>query len=216
MEVTPDAAIRFHFPARVKRLALWVLLPALLAARSWAHDATELTTRVYLTTNFIEVHVTVAAPTAMLLLNADEHPVAALASRADLEDARSFLNAAAGELFEMTSAGKPLIALATNVELSVEDHIEIRITYPRPGAGQLRFNAVHLRKLPAGEPYGALLTVVDLSNNIFLTQKLLTAKDPSLDVIVSPLPPARPPAQPRADREFPSPSRAREIRFRCS
>ena len=80
--------------------------------------------------------------------------------------------------------------METNVTKSVEDHIEVKLIYPRPAAGPLRFDAVQLAKLPADEPYGAFVTVVDLADNVFLGQQLLTARDHSFEVNVPALPPA--------------------------
>jgi hypothetical protein len=187
----------WKYPGR----AAVLLTFCLSLVQAFAHDPTELTTGVYLRTNCLEVRVTVAAETAMLLLAADGHGVDALSSSADLERARPALNACAAGLFRISAAGKLLTAQETNVTLSVEDHIEMTLIYPRPVPGLLRFEAVHLKKLPADEPYGAVVTVVDMGNKVFLAQKLLKADDPSLELKAPPPPPADSPgpaAKPRS------------------
>jgi hypothetical protein len=170
-------------------------------AKSFAHDPTELTTAVYLRNDCLEVRVTVAAQTVMRLLAADGQSVEALSSSADLDRARAALNTCAAGLFRVSAAGKLLTAQETNVTLSVEDHIEMKLVYPRPQPGLLRLDAVHLKKLPADEPYGAVVTAVDMGTKVFLAQKLLKADDPSMELKTPPPPPSgnspAPPAKPR-------------------
>jgi hypothetical protein len=181
-------------PARVilialsQRLGAVACLLAFSLSAAFGHDNTEVTTKVYLRTNCLEVRVTLAAPTAKLLLEADGHSDANLSSPAEVIEARPLLAACAAQLFRISSGGKDLALTVTNVAPSVEDHIEVKLIYPRPAAGTLRFEAVHLTKLPTDQPYGALVTVVDLANNVFLSQQLLTARDHSLEVKVPALP----------------------------
>jgi len=190
-------------PARVilialsQRLGAVACLLAFSLSAAFGHDNTEVTTKVYLRTNCLEVRVTLAAPTAKLLLEADGHSDANLSSPAEVIEARPLLAACAAQLFRISSGGKDLALTVTNVAPSVEDHIEVKLNYPRPAAGLLRFDAVHLTKLPANEPYGALVTVVDLAGNEFLCQQLLTARDRSLEVKVPAwLPTSAAPASP--------------------
>ncbi len=168
------------------------------ATAASGHDSFEITTDVYLRTNSLELRVTLAAQTARHLLAADGHGVAALATVADLEGARPLLAASAVELIAVSAANRPLVALQTNVALSVEDHLEFKLIYPRPDPGVLRFNATGLKKLPADEPYGALLTVVDVANGKFLGQKLLTLREPSFEVRIAAPPPAGSSVRPAA------------------
>ncbi|HTD87117.1 MAG TPA: hypothetical protein VK850_11120 [Candidatus Binatia bacterium] len=186
----------WKFPGRLAVLLFFCLS----LAKSFAHDPTELTTGVYLRNDCLEVRVTVAAQTVLRLLAADGQSVAALSSSADVDRARSALNACAAGLFRVSAAGKLLTAQETNVTLSVEDHIEMKLVYPRPEPGLLRLDAVHLKKLPADEPYGAVVTAVDMGTKVFLAQKLLKADDPSLELKTPPAPPANstaPAAKPR-------------------
>jgi hypothetical protein len=62
------------------------------------------------------------------------------------------------------------------------------LTYPRPAPGTLRVNAIHLKKLPEGDPYGAAVTAVDLANNVALGQQLLTTSEPVFEARVSGVP----------------------------
>src|SRR5690242_16990088 len=58
---------------------------------AFAHDASEITTRAFLRTNALELRLTIAASTAMAMAEADGHRVAALATAADVDAARTSL-----------------------------------------------------------------------------------------------------------------------------
>lgn len=192
-----SAIVILVFPSRC--LGLIVALLALSLAAAFGHDSTEITTKAYVRTNCLELRLTLAAQTAELLVAADGHSVTNLSTAADVAAARPWLADSAARLFRIFSSDKSLVAVETNVTKSVEDHIEVKLIYPRPAAGPLRFDAVQLAKLPADEPYGALVTVVDLADNVFLGQQLLTARDRSFEVNVPASPPASstPVASPR-------------------
>jgi hypothetical protein len=173
-----------------QRLGVIAVLLALPLTAAFGHDSTEITTKAYVRTNCLELRLTLAAQTAELLIAADGHSLTNLSTAADVAAARPWLADSVARLFRIFSSDKSLVAVETNVTKSVEDHIEVKLIFPRPAAGPLRFDAVQLAKLPADEPYGALVTVVDLVVNVFLGQQLLTAHDRSFEVNVPALPPA--------------------------
>src|ERR1051326_8997021 len=105
----------------VRRFVAVAVALAVSLSVARAHDPTELTSKAYLRTNSLEVRVTLAASTVMLLLKADGHEVSGLSNDADLESVRTFLNTCAAGLFQISAGGKVLVATETNVTLSVED-----------------------------------------------------------------------------------------------
>jgi hypothetical protein len=162
-----------------------MLVVSLFASSAAAHDANEITTRVYLQTNRLEVRLTIAASTARLMVQADGHDVADLDNAEEFGRARSLLAASAARLLQISADGKPLTPLETEVRRSVEDHLEFKVIYPRPAPGSLRLNAIRLNQLPSDQTYGALVTVVDVVNQVFLSQKLLNTADPIMDLKIS-------------------------------
>jgi hypothetical protein len=167
--------------AWIPRLA--VLLISLSPLLAFGHDPYEITTRVFLRTNSLEVRMTLAAGTAQLLLATNGSP-SAPATQSDLEAVRPALTKCAAEFLRVSSAGQPLAVQETKMSFSVEDHVEFVVTYARPVPGLLRLEAVQFAKLPVNEPYGAVLTAVDLAHNLVLGQKLLTARDPAFEAKV--------------------------------
>jgi hypothetical protein len=60
------------------------------------------------------------------------------------------LRAAAADLFEITSAGKPLKLTSAEVTISGDADITFRLVYPRPAAGSLGFVGHYLFQLVDG------------------------------------------------------------------
>ncbi|MEO5960822.1 MAG: hypothetical protein ABIZ49_07400 [Opitutaceae bacterium] len=90
-------------------------------------------------------------------------------------------------LFVLTSQRKPLPVRKVVVELTEENDVLFRVTYPRPLPGPLHFHAAFLQKL--GEGYGGILEVADTSGN-HLGWEQLSAENPNYEVKV--LPPSAP------------------------
>jgi hypothetical protein len=180
-------------PMNSRTLRLAVFLFSLAPFLVFGHDPYEITTRVFLCTNSLEVRMTLAAGTAQTLIATNGSPAPTAVGQAELEALRPSLTKCAEEFFRVSSAHHPLIAQETKMTFSVEDHVEFALSYPRPGPGLLRLEAAGLAKLPDNEPFGAVLTAVDLVNNRVLGQKLLTARDPAFEVEpAAPLKDARP------------------------
>jgi hypothetical protein len=78
-----------------------------------------------------------------------------------------------------------------------EDDLDLRVVYPEPGPGALRFDALQLKRL-ADPTYGATLTVT--GPGVFLGQKVLRARDPALEMRFVPAPVNVPPGPPSAFR----------------
>jgi hypothetical protein len=156
-----------------------------------AHDPYETSAKAYLRTNHLELRLTLTARTAEMLMAKKGITVSGLAAPAIFQTNHPALKQCAAELFRISAAGKPLIASNTNAVLAVEDHIEIGLMYPRPGPGLLRFEAILFSHLPADEPYGAELIVLDLAENVVLGQKLLTAAEPLFEAELAPQPSAK-------------------------
>jgi len=151
----------------------WCLLLA-SGVLAWAHDPFEGTATVRLRTNSIDLAITLNGSTAMSLCD-DEDLKSARYGPEVFENNLAAFRKSAGSLFEISVAGNRLAAFETNAFLGKENDAEYRLRYPRlPGVINLK--ADYLGRLPR-EGYGAMLTVLDMENNVVVGQKLLTGGD---------------------------------------
>jgi hydrogenase/urease accessory protein HupE len=97
------------------------------------------------------------------------------------------LERCARELYVITDAGAPLRPERTQVILTEENDVETTLLYPLPTTGPLRFDAVHLKRLP-DPTYGATLTVS--AERVLFGQQLLRASESTLEVDISGGPPS--------------------------
>lgn len=162
-------------------LFLLVTLGAGLASR--AHDPYEITARATLKTNSMELRLIFDAR-AVEKFVADTESRPQLRSTGALEVEKARVSKVLARLVQVRSAEKPLMSLVTNVSAKAEEHIDCVLTFARPAAGQLEFDASDLKKLSGEEPYGVVLTVIDLPNNEVLGQQVLSAANPVFRVSV--------------------------------
>lgn len=157
----------------VRRILLVVTLMFAAAAR--AHDPYEITSVVYVRSNVIELFVEMEFPTAMNL--AGTPPVRDVAILSQFETAQAQLRTLAGSFFEFTAGNNTVLALTTNVELGVENHIRFQVNYAATPYRPLQFTARGLRG-SMDSPYGTSLTVLDMVNQKVLGQTTLFADSP--------------------------------------
>ena len=159
----------------------------LLASRVlvWAHDPFEGTITVRLRTNSIDLAITLNSSTAMSLCE-DVDLKSARFSPEVFENNLTTFQKSAGSLYEVSVAGNQLAAFETNAFLGQENDAEYRLRYPRP-PGAVNLKAAYLERLPR-EGYGAVLTVLDMENNVVVGQKLLTGGDFAFEAPESPMP----------------------------
>jgi hypothetical protein len=137
-----------------------------------AHDAFESSTIMRLQADTIELEVTMAAQTAIALVQG-ERPAGRLEPE-DFPAWRAGLTDSAGLLFDVSVGGKPLPLRKVDVGLTIEADVEFRLLYPRPAAGPVEFVARHVQHLGYG--YGSTLSF-DFSGAIAPPMKLLMADD---------------------------------------
>jgi hypothetical protein len=123
----------------------------------------------------VELTVTLSRGTAL----AAAGPAAAGHSLADpsrFPAERPLLLAAAAGLFELTGDGARLELREAEVGLTVENDVEYRLVYPRPGRGPLAFRAALLTVLE-DPTYGATFSLADEQGR-WMGSKLLGIDDP--------------------------------------
>ncbi len=136
-----------------------------------AHDPYDAFTSATLHPDRLELIFTIAASTAVRLVDS-EVSLPALTPAHWLELRPRFQRTGA-TLFELTAKGKPLKPREVAVELSDENDLIFHIVYPRPEAGTLVFYAAYLKKL--GDGYGSILEFNDPSGRNLGWEQLLWA-----------------------------------------
>ena len=159
-------------------LIFLVAFPFISPAR--AHDPFEAFHSVTLHPDRLELVVTMAQATALKLIDPTAK-IPALTSD-NLAAHRPRLVRAAALLFILTSARKQLTVRAANIELTDENDLIFRVTYPRPGP--LYLSAAYLRRL--GDGYGGILEVNDSLDKNLGWEQLLWAH-PNFEISIPPL-----------------------------
>jgi len=173
----------------------------LLAGRAArAHDPFEITTDAHVSEGgTLTLHTTMSLPTASrACLDGTGAPVTA--REFALLVAR--FEACARGSYDVRAGGASLRPLGARAALTVEEDVEMWVTFPRPAKSPLVFDAVGLRRLPARA--GVVLTVTGART--FLGQKVLRPDDPTFEIPITEeaeapgTSPASPPRQSRRRR----------------
>ena len=145
-----------------------------------AHDPYEAFHSATLSREHLEIVITMAQSTALRLID----PAARIPgfTPENFSTHRPALHREAAALFRVTSAGRPLTAQSATVELTDENDVVFRVTFPRPGPGPLTFSAAYLAKL--GDGYGGLLEVTDAAKKNLGWEQLLWSR-PDFEVTLS-------------------------------
>jgi len=168
-------------PARFTHLIFPLLTFLALTAPVRAHDPYEAFHSAALSRDRLEMIITMAQSTALRLID----PAARIPgfTQENFSVHRSALLREAAALFRLTSAARPLPAQSAAVELTDENDVVFRVTFPRPGPGPLTFSAAYLAKL--GDGYGGLLEVTDAAKKNLGWEQLLWSR-PDFEVTLSP------------------------------
>lgn len=223
-----NAKLKTGRPPASRSLAFLIFNFAFLISTAFAHDPLEITATVYLHTNRIELRAVMMRKAILLAADHQGVPLLDFSIAAERDEALPMLRSLAPGLFALTCGTNVLTATETNVILGAEDHVGFNLTFPKglmdewrdglmgdTGAQasdlsnhpiiqsfnhppSLRLDARLLAHLPAQDPYGVSLTVLDLVNNQVLEQKLLNASDPVTEIA---LPPAATTNQPPAAKK---------------
>jgi hypothetical protein len=156
-------------------------MAALLGAgRAQAHDPFEITTDAHVSGDRggLTLHTTLSLRTASrACLGAAGAPVTA----AELAVLRPRFESCARAFVDVRAGGASLTPLSARVALTVEDDLEMWVTFPRPAKSPLAFEAVALRGLPPRA--GIVLTVTGARS--FLGQKVLRPDDRLFQVAIT-------------------------------
>jgi len=164
-------------------LAVLLAVTAALLPFAHAHDPFEAFHSAILRPDRLDLTITMAQATALKLID----PAARLPglTSENLPNHRPALLREGAALFILTSARTPLTARKVDIELTDENDLIFKLTYPRPASGRLSFTAAYLKKL--GDGYGGILEVADHADHNLGWEQLLWAH-PSFEVTVPPAP----------------------------
>ena len=162
-------------------VTLTVLAALLWPARARAHDPFEVTTDAHIAGAELRLHTTLSLLTAGRVCFPDRGRRPLLA--AEFTARRAALESCARDFFRLTDAGARIAPATIALAPTVEDDLDVRVTYPRPARGPLGFDALFLRRLTQPSA-GVVLTVT--GERAFLGQQVLRAESPTLEVSLEP------------------------------
>ena len=174
----------------------WLLLLVVWLApgHARAHDPFEITTDAHISGDELRLHTTLSLLTAGRICLPAQQPRRVLHAQ-DLPAVRPLLESCARAFYRVTAGGAPLVVRAVTLSPTVEDDLDVKVTYPRPTRSPLGFDAIYLRRL-SHPSAGVVLTVT--GERAFLGQQVLRPDEPTLEV--RPEPDAAGPAAPPAPR----------------
>ena len=158
-----------------------VALVWLAPTRAHAHDPFEVTTDAHIAGAALQLHTTLSLLTAGRVCLPARGRAPLLPTEYPAQ--RAALESCARDFFRVAEAGAPLAPTTITIAPTVEDDLDVRVTYPRPTRSPLRFDALFLRHLTQPSA-GVVLTVT--GERAFLGQQVLRAESPTLDVSLEP------------------------------
>ena len=191
--------------ASARAFAFLIFNFAFLISTAFAHDPLEISATVYLHTNRLELRAVMMRKTILFAADHQGVPLLDFSIPAEREEALPMLRSLAPGLFTLTCGTNVLIPTDTKVILGAEDHVGFNLVFPTTNK-PVKFDAKLLAHLPAQDPYGVNVTVLDLVNNRVLEQKLLNAPNPTIEIALPSLPLER--RSPNRLDDAPSPKRA--------
>jgi len=162
------------------RGALLAAVALVCGGRAQAHDPFEITTDAHVAADRggLTLHTTMSLRTASrACFDAPAAPVTA----AEFAVLIPRFAACARTIYDVRAGGARLRPVAARVALTVEEDVEMWVTFPRPSRSPLRFEAVGLRKLPPRA--GVVLTVTGART--FLGQKVLRPDDATFEIPIT-------------------------------
>ena len=174
---------RWFTQARFAPLALTILLAMAFSAPARAHDPFETFTSVVLHPDRMALSIGMAQSTALRLIDPAVR-ITALTPE-NMAEHRPRLVREGALLFVFTSLRTQLAARTIEVELTDENDIFFKVTYPRPAPGRLLIHAAYLRRL--GDGFGGLLEVNDPAGKNLGWEQLLWSR-PNFEITVPPPP----------------------------
>lgn len=154
-------------------LVLLLMLLGCASGPARAHEPFEITTTADLFADKTVVEALIADTTTAALCLPDANKLDAT----EFVRHRALLTQCGAGLFALADARGPLKVRDTEVTLTPENDLLVKLTYPPPAGASLRIVATHLARL-RDPSYGATLTVT--GEHVFLGQKLLRADDDAM------------------------------------
>jgi hydrogenase/urease accessory protein HupE len=158
------------------------VLILLAAARARAHDPFEITTDAHVSGDRLGLHTTMSLLTAarVCFTGAGARRTIAVPELPALWPA---LEQCARGFYRVTAGGQPLPVLDAHVDATVENDLDIKLSYPRPARSPLVFDAVTLQRLAGRSMAGVVLTATGART--FLGQKVLRPDDTVFEVPIT-------------------------------
>ena len=155
---------------------------ALAGTPASAHDPFEITTDAHISGDRMALHTTMSLLTAarICFTGADARKTITPAEFAAL---RPTLDDCARHFFRVTEGGQAMDVLGAQLAVTVEDDLDIKLSYRRPARSPLVLDAVSLRRLTGRAVAGVVLTATGART--FLGQKVLRPDDTAFAIPIT-------------------------------
>jgi len=167
------------------RHLLWIGLSIFVTSNpALAHDFLSGTVVASVRDDSVELTVTLLGDTFLELLKDSEAAPQFEFTREKFLSSRSlFADFAAEHLYEVTIDDRRQQPLSADVSL-IDDEFILRLSYPRPGSGNLRLSALYLRSAIADFRADVIITN---GSDMVLANKVVVRGDSAIEIPLSPL-----------------------------
>jgi len=164
------------------RAAAVALLLVLAGRPARAHDPFEITTDAHVSGDRLGLHTTMSLLTAARLCftGAGARKTIEMPELAALWPA---LEDCARRFYRVTSGGEVLPVVTSHLDVTVEEDLDIRLSYRRPARSPLVFDAVYLQRVAGRSMAGVVLTATGART--FLGQKVLRPDDAIFEIPIT-------------------------------
>lgn len=155
----------------------------LLFGRAYGHDPFEVTSNIRIEKDALEIEVTMLAENALLIANNGKQVTQPLNQEVTAEQ-KAVMQNAVSRLFTVTLDSTPLQPTDVQFAISDENDAVFSLQYPRPAAGSLVVDAIHLSIL--GEGHTNALTFTQNGATMAGGLRILHSADTIAQVHVAP------------------------------
>jgi hydrogenase/urease accessory protein HupE len=169
-------------PLRVVPVIVVLTIVAGVPAGAHAHDPFEITTDAHVSGDRLGLHTTMSLLTAARLCftGTDARKTIQVPELAALWPA---LDDCARRFFRVSAGGEVLSVLDAHLDVTVENDLDIKLSYPRPSRSPLVFDAVYLQRLAGRAMAGVVVTATGART--FLGQKVLRPDDAVFEIPIT-------------------------------
>jgi hydrogenase/urease accessory protein HupE len=167
---------------RGRRFVVAAVVCALAGMPALAHDPFEITTDAHVSGDRMALHTTMSLLTAarICFTGADGRKTI---GRAEFPALRPTLDDCARHFFRVTAGGETLDVLDAQLALTVEDDLDMKLSYRRPARSPLVLDAVYLQRVAGRAVAGVVLTATGVRT--FLGQKVLRPDDTAFAIPIT-------------------------------